>query len=821
MKRPFMYMIIPFIIGIWFCYKIHVNTVLVISIIVISILGLALAILKEKGYGIALILVFFILGGFITNFKLNESKLMKFVDEEVEVIGVVKEVISQEDNNSKYIVETSTLSFQETYDIKERMIVKALGDKTMNMGDKVMLKGILRQPNENSNPGLFDYRLYLQTSNVFTSMTVMDYQVKTLDEKILNTVETLSSNFRAKLEKTLDENLNEDHSSLMKSMLLGESSYLDDDMENKFRELGLAHVLAVSGLHIGIISVFLMYTLSFVGLSRRKAIILTVIFIWIYGFLISYPTSVLRASIMFSFLMLANIIYRRYDPINIISLSAGILLIYNPLWLFSVGFQFSFVATLSLFIFTHRIQRLFPREYRNIGKYLSPLIAVQVGITPVIIYHFNYFSTLSIISNLIIVPILSLALIIAFVIIILSFIPIGFAGFIISIIGLALSLLLNITAFFTQALSGVPINSLTLPSPSMGSIITYYLIWLIALRIVNIEAFSYNVKKAIFVYICLFTITTGMVSIENSQKVKIEFIDVGQGDCSLITSGGKSLLVDGGGTPFTDFDVGEGIVLPYLQKKGIKVLDGVFISHFDADHCEGIMSLLDKIPIKNVFIGYENTENEFYDYTMKACKKKNIPVTVLNRDDEVIINNNLNIKVLSSRDYISNINEDNNLSIVMMVNAYDRKVLFTGDIEKKAEDVIIDINEKTDIDIIKVPHHGSKGSSGEDLIDYFQPEYAVIQVGKNFFGHPHEDTLKRYDERGIEVFRNDTDGHIEVVIDNNSIEIKSFLPSELSLREFLLENSLHIILFLLCLWIGKEIILDSELSTSKMEGTII
>ena len=251
-------------------------------------------------------------------------------------------------------------------------------------------------------------------------------------------------------------------------------------------------------------------------------------------------------------------------------------------------------------------------------------------------------------------------------------------------------------------------------------------------------------------------------------NTKVYFIDVGQGDCSLIiTEKNTKILIDGGGSD--SYDVGENTTLPYLLDRRISKLDYMIISHFDSDHVQGLFAVLENIKVKNVIISKQAEMTENYKKFLDIVQKKNINVILAKKGDVIRIDKGSYIEVLfpleSVEKYISQ-NEINNNSLVFKYVDKNIRILYTGDIEKIAEEKIVSLyrgTNKLEADILKVAHHGSKTSTIESFLELVNPKIAVISVGRNnTFGHPSEDVVKRLEDRNIIVRRTDLEG--EVVI---------------------------------------------------------
>ena len=220
----------------------------------------------------------------------------------------------------------------------------------------------------------------------------------------------------------------------------------------------------------------------------------------------------------------------------------------------------------------------------------------------------------------------------------------------------------------------------------------------------------------------------------------------------------------------SDFDVGESTLLPYILDRGYKKIDFIFISHFDQDHIGGIFTILEKLEVKRIFVSKQEENSENYQKFLKKVKEKNIPVTIVKKDDVINLENDVSIDILWPRDKQIEENKINNNAIVMKLRYNKFSMLFTGDIEEITEKEIVSIYENTDIlrsAILKIAHHGSKTSTTEEFLKLVDPRIALIGVGKNnLFGHPSDEIIKRLEEINVKVYRTDLNGEIEIIVNN-------------------------------------------------------
>ena len=277
-------------------------------------------------------------------------------------------------------------------------------------------------------------------------------------------------------------------------------------------------------------------------------------------------------------------------------------------------------------------------------------------------------------------------------------------------------------------------------------------------------------KKRIFIILLLVVLAFSIFHFI-PKNLKIYFVDVGQGDCTfIVTPKNKTILIDGGGSTGSDFDVGESTLLPYILDRGYKKVDLMFISHFDQDHVGGLLTILRELKVDRVFISKQEENTENYQEFLKIVKEKNIIVTIVKMGDRINLENNLYFNILWPEEEQIGENMINNNAIVMKLNYNRFSCLFTGDIEKVAEEKIVNRYSNSKIlksDILKVAHHGSKTSTTEKMINKVKPKVALIGVGKNnLFGHPSSEVIERLESLNIRIYRTDINGEIKITINN-------------------------------------------------------
>ena len=287
---------------------------------------------------------------------------------------------------------------------------------------------------------------------------------------------------------------------------------------------------------------------------------------------------------------------------------------------------------------------------------------------------------------------------------------------------------------------------------------------LIALYKYKFKQYKNKISTILIILVLIFSIFYFV-----PKDLKIYFVDVGQGDCTfIVTPKNKTILIDGGGSTGSDFDVGESTLLPYILDRGYKKIDLMFISHFDQDHVGGLLTILEELKVNRVCISKQEENSENYQKFVEIVNRKNIPVSILKIGDRINIENDLYFDILWPQEKQIGENKLNNNAIVMKLNYNGFSCLFTGDIEEIAEEKLVEIYKDKRIlksDILKVAHHGSKTSTTEKIINQIKPEIALIGVGKNnLFGHPSDEVIKRLEEQNSKIYRTDENSEIMITV---------------------------------------------------------
>ena len=634
---------------------------------------------------------------------------------------------------------------------------------SIKYGDSLYIEGEFKQPEEARNYKGYNYKQYLKTKKVIGT-------VELEKAKILKSSNgSFIHNIQKYIRDTINGTLTDEEGNLLLAILLGDKDKLSEDIQESFKTSNLSHMLAVSGAHVSYIILGLTYVLQNSIIGKKNGKIVCIFFLLVFMAITNFTPSVTRACIMAVLTLFSGIIYRKSDVYTNISVAALITLIFNPYSLLDLGFQLSYGGTIGIIIFIKRIQE--KKSNSKVINYIKQMALVSIYaniiIIPIMMYHFNTVSFTFIISNIMASPILGIIVITGFLFIIASITVKPLTRLIAIFIKPILSILIKIS----QICSKLPFSNILVVTPYMFNVISYYAIILYCIKSKK------NNKCKIIICLLIVLILINFIIYIFPQKLRIFFIDVGQGDSTLIiTPDKKTVLIDGGGSD--SFDVGEKVLLPYLLDRRILKIDYVLISHFDTDHCGGILTIMEKVKVKNIIISEQAEHSENYERFKKLMIHKKIRLIEVKKGDKIKIGRYSEFKILFPTSRLLSENPLNNNSIVAQFNYNNFKMLFTGDIEKLAEQQILK-TEKAEIraDILKVAHHGSKTSSIPEFIKAVKPKIALIGVGKNnTFGHPNQQTIKNLENIKCRIYRTDLQGEIIIKIDQKGrMNVKSKL----------------------------------------------
>jgi len=610
---------------------------------------------------------------------------------------------------------------------KERLIATTNEKITnINIGDTITIYGRFNKPSKNTNKYLFNYQNYLKRKNIYYQVTI---------NKIIKIKS--NNNLYYFIKRFVIKRLN--NNPYLYTFILGDKSYLDKEVTTSYQENGISHLFAISGMHITLLSEIIDKVLKKIKIKEEKRYLIISLILIFYLLLVGLSPSILRGVLFYIIFKLNNIMYFYIKPTNLYLLVVSISLLINPNDVYEVGYQYSYLISYSLLKLSSKLQ---DKNYLK-GLLKVSIISFIVSI-PITLYNFSQINILSIFYNLLFVPLVSI------VIFPLSLLTL-FIKPLIPILSLTTTLMENLSLYLSKIKIGI-IEFKRLP----------ILIYFIYLIIILFYLFYQN-KKILYIILFLLIIHYFIPLIDSTKY--IQFLDVGQGDSTLIYYKNKSILIDTGGTSTTNLS--QTTIIPILKYNGIKKINYLIITHGDFDHMGEAINLVENYKVEKVIFNcgeYNNLEKELINVLDKKKIKYYSCISELN-----ISNNKLYF--LQTNIY-SNENDNSNV-IYTEINGY--KFMFMGDASITTEKEIMSKYNLPEIDVVKVGHHGSKTSSDKNFINEINPNYSIISVGKNNrYGHPNKEVLENLEDSKI--YRTDEDGSIMFKIKNNKLKIETCSP---------------------------------------------
>jgi len=607
------------------------------------------------------------------------------------------------------------------------------GIQIAQLGDRITISGVIEGLSFPRNPGAFNEHQYKLTRKVTTKVKAKTIFINKKNSK-LNFLKRLSYYYGGMFEELLPW----DEAQIMKAMLVGDKTLVSQEMKELYKSAGIAHVLAISGLHISVIAAVLWWIFKKLRVHKNLQEIIVIIILWGYAGITGFSISITRSVIMATTILLGTLLEEKSDPITSLSFAALILLVYNNLYLWDIGFQLSFVAVGSLILLTPFFNKIFviPKRFR---EHIAPLIAVTVGTTPLIAYYFYVISPIGIFINLLLIPFITLVVIIGF----LAMLIFPIQGLLAQwVLGSSYYLLLMIE-YVSKIAIKMPLATIIIGQPSLLEFGLYILFWIGALYYLSL---SLEKRKKIQNYIMAYSLLLILIMVGNRIRpgnLEVTFLDVGQGDSAIIiTPDHKTFIIDGG-------ESGNGKKIEqFLKYKGVRKVNGMILSHAHTDHMNGLTELARLYQVDNVFLTEFPLEDsdfkEFYD----TIESKGIPIYQIQAGDLITFKDCEILSVHPFKD-LGRLS-GNDASAILMLKHEKVSYCFTGDIEKNYEEKIVCDLKKNDVNILKVPHHGSKTSSTQALLTQLMPDIGIVSCGKNnFYQHPHEEVVLRYQENSI------------------------------------------------------------------------
>lgn len=627
-------------IGILIGLYLKINIVFLCLLIILFSVGIYL--FSKKIIYISFLII--TLTGFIyiRILDVNYENKYKEINDEVKIKGIIIEELQEKEYKYVYTLRVETINNDNKYNNTKLILnFKKTNNKknTIKVGDEIEITTQVEKSDSARNYRGFDYKAYLKTKKIYG--TIETDKIKIIENNKLSFIEKLLNIVQKSIKNNLFKILGDDETALCIGILIGDRDNISEEIENNFKVSNLTHMLAISGSHITYIISALALLLG--KASKRFTKIFTIGFLVFFMALTGFTASVIRASIMGTLILTASLFYKKSDTINNLGISSLIILIYNPYLITDLGFLLSYAGTIGIIflgtpltrklynlinkvtnekinlqengdveinescasisneilkISKYRVKRLFYVILKYVINAFSITSSANIIIIPIMAYSFSTVSFTFWISNILAGPIMEIVTIFGFIVYFISLVCFPIAQF----LGIFLNFFLSILLKISEISSLIPGSSIYIKTPYLIECIIYYLIVFVIYNkrkitiILKYSSWLYTNKYKIIAIVIIIVISIYFISNLIPNSLRIYFVDVGQGDCTLIqTPENKNILIDGGGSEFGKFDVGEKTLLPYLLARRITTIDYMIISHFDSDHIRTAYFILWKI----------------------------------------------------------------------------------------------------------------------------------------------------------------------------------------------------------------------------------
>lgn len=627
--------------------------------------------------------------------------------------------------------------------------------------DTFIMEGTVNDPSQATNFFQFDYSNYLNRKQIFKTVDakkLIPVEGESLDKTIAYQIDTI----RHRMLSFIDKRLSPQTALYIKALLFADKREFDEPVNASFKELGIVHLLSISGLHIHFLIESLKKALNKARLTKETSRWVLVMLLPVYGCLTGFGTSVFRAIGQSWLKVFGEMTHIKWTTLDRWSLVFCVSLLINPFNLLQVGFQLSYFMSLIIILL---VNQSFYKSYNQIKAYIVLSFVLFVGSLPILSYHFFEFSWGVLFLNSLYIPFLSLLFLPMLVLLFflsLFFYKTRLFTFFMQLTEAVIHLMEETTFFISEHTSFSVIIG-RLPTIALVSTALFFILLLLLIE-------QKNAKPRFYAF-PIIGILISVFSVRYSPFGQVHMIDVGQGESILIKEpwGKGSYLIDTGGLanwnneePWevrqSDFNVGEDIVVPVLKSQGVHRIETVIITHSDWDHYGGLDDLSKHLPIKAV-LATESTLTDpaflaslqhlqFTDTDMLSVEKH--PLEALPEQ----------LRALDS--FHPTQDNKNNESLILIGLIGEYTWLFTGDLEKEGEQNLLKMYPNMTVDVLKVGHHGSQTSTTDYFLDHLSPTYAWISAGNNnSYGHPHSDVMARLEKREIEIYQTNVQGAIQ------------------------------------------------------------
>jgi len=743
--------------------------------------------------------------------------LVKYCGHWITVEGTVSREADVRPEFVNYYLNVSNISLEEEkYTLNGRLLVKVPAPcPVYSYGDFLRINGLLERPPEPGNPGAFNYRSYLERHGLSAIVKTDDSKNVTKLGVEGNFLVRRLLLFKEKLLNVARQTLDPVQAALMNGIVFGTQGEIPRDTWQIFSQTGIVHVLSVSGMHVGLVLAGISLLLHLLRVPRQWFTFLNSVFLILYAALSGMGPAVMRATFMGLLFLWAHHLGRDQDWPTTLFATALFSLLVNPLCLYDIGFQLSFLSTWGI-LYLHPVLNKFFNLCSFWPVWLKTMtsvtLAAQLATLPFIVWYYNIVTPVSLLTNIIAAPLtgIILALGIAAALAGIIFIPLA------SLINATNSLALDVFLMLASVLNHIPGGVIFLPAPPLLAVVAWYPFLCLAVTFSREKEWLYLKNFLRQRRPAIIALSSGVIFIyaawflghTEKKELTLHLIDVGQGDSIFIqTPSGKNILVDTGGWN-GEFDTGhgagDGVVVPYLHRLGVRRINTLVITHPHEDHAAGAIAVCKAFPVDMAVVspfGFHDLQQENlnaagllnnidrmgeiapgYIDLLTDLVNRQTPIYTAYAGDKIKCDPTLDISVLGPPfPLLKETHSDiNNASLVLLIKYGTQSFLLTGDIEIEAQEWLLKSGFNFQAGVLKVPHHGSRFFSPA-FFKNTQSSLALISVGAhNRFNMPAGETIELLKKNTVSIYRTDEQGAITLSTDGKSLQVKAYKEKQKS-----------------------------------------
>lgn len=734
--------------------------------------------MKQRPIALLALLLFLILQILPAGLFCEPLKLQKKC--EVQVTGRVIRQNNDDEKQQIYLGDCMVRSGESVFETK-KLLVYLNGTGEYPIGADLSLSGTIYPLEEPTNPGQFNSRLYYQGQGISYTVYGENAEIAAVHPAF---VRRSLQRFRERISRIYDAVLNDLDSGILKAMILGEKTDLNEEIKALYQRNGISHLLAISGLHVSLAGMGLYRLLKRCTGSWFLSGVPALTFLCAYGWMTGASMSTLRAVMMCSLAIAADLVGRTYDMLSAMGAAAMALMITNPLNARQSAFLLSFGAVLGIALVL-AIWKLYQNSENKLLQAVSVSLSVMLITFPVLLMSFFEYPLYSTFLNLLVIPLMSVLMVCGILCGLTGMLSLSLAG----ICGIPCHLILSVYAWSGRKCLTLPGAVLAMGAPERWKIALYYgaLISCLFLLYRERRKKKYWHKKQSFhpsvrvltISLGVMALSAGLLCLRVQTGLSVTMLDVGQGDSIFLKApDGTACLYDGGSTSVSK--VGSYRILPFLKSEGVHELDYILISHMDRDHISGIQELLEDsrsaggIRIGHAVLPKLQRKDDAYLEMEEMIQKAGISILYMSAGDR-LCKNAFSFNCLWPRtDVLSD--DRNDLSLVLLAEYGDFQMLLTGDIGPQTERALAASGHLEEAEILKVPHHGSRYSSTDVFLSRVRPDISLISCSAaNRYGHPGGETLERLTEAGSRILITRDCGAIRIWTDGKQVRVRCFM----------------------------------------------